>query len=91
MIIFFYYVFCGGDKIVNLVMEVIVELGIKNFMFVLSLLIFCYLFLIEYIKNGVVSKIYILGICGVLVDSIFNGLFDEFVYIYLYGGCVYLI
>lgn len=64
MIVLFYYVFCGGDFVVNMVMNKIVEMGFKNLILVLSLLIDSYFLIVEYIKNGVVIKIYLLGLCG---------------------------
>lgn len=91
MMIFFYYVFCGGDKVVNMVMVKLVEMGFCDLMFVFSLLIDVYWLFIEYIKNGVVWQIYIFGLCGKLGEEIFVGLMENLVQIYFYGGCVKLI
>lgn len=89
--VFFYYVFCGGDLIVNMVMDVIVKMGFKNLILVFSFLSDCYVLLVEYICQGVVICIYIFGLCGLLVEEIFCGLLVELVQIYFYGGCVYLV
>ncbi len=91
MTISFHHAFRGGDKTVNLVMEVIAELGIKNLTLASSSLTSCHSPLIEHIKNGVVSKIYTSGIRGALADSISNGLLDEPVHIHSHGGRVHLI
>ncbi|WP_328287905.1 citrate lyase subunit alpha, partial [Vibrio cholerae] len=88
MTISFHHAFRGGDKTVNLVMEVIAELGIKNLTLASSSLTSCHSPLIEHIKNGVVSKIYTSGIRGALADSISNGLLDEPVHIHSHGGRV---
>ncbi|EII7298625.1 citrate lyase subunit alpha [Vibrio cholerae] len=91
MTISFHHAFRGGDKTVNLVMEEIAELGIKNLTLASSSLTSCHSPLIEHIKNGVVSKIYTSGIRGALADSISNGLLDEPVHIHSHGGRVHLI
>lgn len=91
MIILFYYVFCGGDKVVNMVVVKLVEMGFCDFILVFSLLIDVYWLLIEYIKNGVICQIYIFGLCGKLGEEIFVGLMENLVQIYFYGGCVQLI
>lgn len=57
MIIFFYYYMRNGDIVVNEVLDIIVKMGIKDFILVFSLLFFCYGFVIDYIKSGVVIGI----------------------------------
>lgn len=50
MTVFFYYVFRGGDLIVNMVMDVIAKMGFKNLILAFSFLSDCYASLVEYIR-----------------------------------------
>lgn len=91
MTISFHHAFRGGDKTINMVMDVIAELGIKNLTLASSSLTSVHAPLVKHIKNGVVSKIYTSGIRGELADEISRGLLEEPVHIHSHGGRVHLI
>ncbi len=77
MTISFHHHFRNGDAVINQVMSVIAELGIKNLKLAASSLIDVHEPLIEYIKKGIVTKIETSGIRGKLADEISNGLMKE--------------
>lgn len=91
MTISFHHAFRGGDKTINMVMDVIAQLGIKNLTLASSSLTSVHAPLVQHIKNGVVSKIYTSGIRGELAEEISRGLLDEPVHIHSHGGRVHLI
>ena len=57
MTISFHHHFRSGDYIVNMVMDVIASMGIKNIRIAPSSLSTCHGSLIEHIKNGVITRI----------------------------------
>lgn len=91
MIIFFYYYFCEGDYVMNLVLVEIVVMGLKNILIVFSLIVNVYEFLIEYIKNGVVINIIFFGLRDKVGVVILVGIMENFVVICLYGGWVWVV
>lgn len=91
MTISFHHAFRGGDKTINMVMDVIAKMGIKNLTLASSSLTSVHAPLVEHIKNGVVRKIYTSGIRGELAEEISRGLMDEPVHIHSHGGRVHLI
>lgn len=86
MTISFHHHFRSGDLIVNMVMDVIARLGIKNLTLASSSLQAVHTPLIKHIKNGVITKIYTSGLRGELAEAISRGLMDNPVLIHSHGG-----
>lgn len=91
MTISFHHAFRGGDKVVNLVLDTIAQMGYKDLTLASSSLTGIHSPVVEHIKNGVVSKIYTSGIRGELGEAISHGLLKEPVHIHSHGGRVHLI
>ncbi len=91
MTISFHHHFRGGDYIVNMVMEVIAKMGIKNLTLAPSSLQDCHKPLIDHIKSGVIKRIYTSGLRGPLADAISRGLMNVPVVIHSHGGRAQLI
>ncbi|WED25001.1 citrate lyase subunit alpha [Vibrio sp. JC009] len=91
MTISFHHSFRGGDKIINMAMEVIADMGFKNLTLASSSLSAIHAPVVEHIRNGVVSKIYTSGIRGELAEQISRGLMEEPVQIHSHGGRVHLV
>ncbi len=91
MTISFHHSFRGGDKVVNLVMQVIADMGFKGLTLASSSLSDVHAPLVEHIKNGVVRKIYTSGMRGELAEEISRGLMEEPVHIHSHGGRVHLV
>ncbi|MBQ5527572.1 MAG: citrate lyase subunit alpha, partial [Bacteroidales bacterium] len=77
MTISFHHHFRGGDKIVNMVVDKIAEMGIKGLTLAASSLSDVHAPLVGHIKNGVISKITTSGVRGELAEQISRGLMDE--------------
>ncbi len=86
MTISFHHHFREGDYIVNMVMDIIANLGIKNLTLASSSLTTCHAPLVEHIRKGVIKRIYTSGLRGVLADEISHGLMDTPVLIHSHGG-----
>lgn len=86
MTISFHHHFREGDYIINMVVDAIAELGIKNLTLASSSLSSVHSALIPHIKNGVITKISTSGLRGKLGDEISNGLMQEPVIIRSHGG-----
>ncbi len=86
MTISFHHHFRGGDKVVNMVMEVISHMGIRNLTVAASSLTTVHAPMIKHIKDGTVSQIYTSGIRGELAEAISNGLMDNPIIIHSHGG-----
>lgn len=65
MTISFHHAFRGGDKVVNMVMAKLAEMGFRDLTLASSSLIDAHWPLIEHIKNGVVRQIHTSGLRGV--------------------------
>jgi citrate lyase subunit alpha/citrate CoA-transferase len=91
MTVSFHHAFRGGDLTVNLVMDAIDRLGIKNLTLASSSLSDCHAPLIDHIRNRVVTKIYTSGLRGPLAEEISRGLLAEPVQIHSHGGRVQLV
>lgn len=70
MTISFHHAFRGGDLTINLVMQVIAEMGFRNLTLASSSLSACHSPLVEHIRHGVIRKIYTSGIRGPLAEAI---------------------
>ena len=86
MTISFHHHFRGGDKVVNLVVDKLAEMGYKNLHLAASSLSDVHAPLIEHIKNGVITKISTSGLRGTLADAISRGLMEEPVVFRSHGG-----
>ena len=86
MTISFHHHFREGDYILNMVVDAIAELGIKNLTLASSSLSNVHSALIKHIKNGVITRISTSGLRGQLGDEISKGLMDEQVIIRSHGG-----
>ena len=86
MTISFHHHFRGGDKVVNMVVDKLAEMGFKNLHLAASSLSDVHAPLIEHIKNGVITKISTSGLRGTLADAISRGLMEEPVVFRSHGG-----
>ena len=66
MTISFHHAFRGGDKVVNMVVAKLAEMGFRDLTLASSSLIDAHWPLIEHIKNGVIRQIYTSGLRGKL-------------------------
>ncbi len=86
MTVSFHHHFRNGDYIVNMVMDVIAKMGIKNLTVAASSLTDCHWPLIEHIKNGVITHIETSGLRGKLAEAVSHGLMDFPVIFRSHGG-----
>jgi len=86
MTISFHHHFRNGDYIINMVMNTIARMGIKDLTLAPSSLMDVHAPLIEHIKNGVIRRIETSGLRGELANEISNGLMDIPVVINSHGG-----
>lgn len=86
MTVSFHHHFREGDYIINMVIEAIANLGIKNIILASSSLSSVHGALVKYIKDGVITRISTSGLRGQLGDEISKGLMDEPVIIRSHGG-----
>lgn len=91
MTISFHHAFRGGDKVLNMVMDIIANMGFKDLTLSSSSLASVHDAIIPHIKNGVVTQIYTSGLRSELGEAISNGLMDKPVQIHSHGGRVQLI
>ena len=86
MTISFHHHFRGGDKVVNMVVDKLAEMGFKNLHLAASSLSDVHAPLIEHIRAGVITKISTSGLRGTLADAISRGLMEEPVVFRSHGG-----
>lgn len=86
MTISFHHHFREGDYILNIVVDAIAKLGIKNITLAPSSLGSIHKPLINHIKDGVITKISTSGLRGALAEEISKGLMEEPVIIRSHGG-----
>lgn len=86
MTISFHHHFRGGDKVVNLVVGKLAEMGFKNLHLAASSLLDTHEPLIEHIKNGVITQISTSGLRGELARQISLGLMENPVVFRSHGG-----
>ena len=86
MTISFHHHFRGGDKVVNLVVDKLAEMGFKDLKLAASSLSDVHAPLVEHIKNGVITGISTSGLRGTLADAISHGLMKEPVVFRSHGG-----
>ncbi|OPJ56454.1 citrate lyase subunit alpha [Alkalithermobacter paradoxus] len=86
MTISFHHHFREGDYIINMVVDAIAKLGIKNITLAPSSLNSVHAPIIEHIENGVITKIETSGLRGSLADAISKGILEYPVKIRSHGG-----
>ena len=77
MTISFHHHFRSGDKVINMVVAKLAEMGFKNLHLASSSLIDVHEPLIEHIRNGVITKISTSGLRGKLAAEVSHGLMEE--------------
>lgn len=86
MTISFHHHFRGGDKVVNMVVGKLAEMGFRNLHLAASSLSDVHAPLIEHIKAGVITRISTSGLRGELAREISHGLMNEPVVFRSHGG-----
>lgn len=86
MTISFHHHFRNGDYVINMVMDCIAKMGIRNLTVAASSLTDCHAPLIEHIKNGVIRRIETSGLRGKLAEEISQGLMEYPVIFRSHGG-----
>lgn len=86
MTISFHHHFRGGDKVVNMVVDKLAEMGFKDLHLAASSLSDVHAPLIEHIKNGVITRISTSGLRGELAKAISGGLMKNPVIFRSHGG-----
>ncbi|MDO4567513.1 MAG: citrate lyase subunit alpha [Clostridia bacterium] len=86
MTISFHHHFRNGDFVVNMVMDTIAKMGIRNLVLAASSLSDIHEPLIEHIKNGVVTHVETSGLRGKLAEVISHGLMEFPVVFRSHGG-----
>lgn len=86
MTISFHHHFRNGDYVVNMVMDTIARMGIKDLVLAPSSLAEIHASLIKHVRNGVIRRIETSGLRSELAQAISNGLMDIPVVINSHGG-----
>lgn len=87
MTISFHHHFREGDKVIGLVLTIIKELGIKNLRFAPSAVInIKNPSIVDFVKDGTISRIEASGIRGQLGDAVIEGFMDEPVVLRTHGS-----
>lgn len=86
MTISFHHHFRNGDLVLNLVIDAIAALGIKNLRLASSSLTTAHIPLLKHIKSGVITAIETSGCRGELAEAISNGILPEPIHIRSHGG-----
>ena len=86
MTISFHHHFRGGDKVVNMVVDKLAEMGFKDLHLAASSRSDVHAPLITHIKNGVITRISTSGLRGELAKEISHGLMKEPVVFRSHGG-----
>jgi len=86
MTISFHHHFRGGDKVINLVVAKLAEMGYRNLTLASSSLAGVHSPLIEYIKQGVITRISTSGMRDALADAVSHGLMENPVEFRSHGG-----
>ena len=86
MTISFHHHFRGGDKVVNLVVDCLAQMGFKNLKLAASSLSDVHKPLIDHIRNGVITGISTSGLRGELAEAVSRGLLEEPVVFRSHGG-----
>ncbi|MBN3868405.1 citrate lyase subunit alpha [Gluconobacter kondonii] len=87
----FHHAFREGDKVVLQVVKKLAEMGFKDLTIAPSSLLNCHDGLLEFIKSGVIARIFTSGLRGELGEAISKGIMNTPVQIHSHGGRVHLI
>lgn len=91
MTISFHHHFREGDKTIVRVVSTLSAMGFRDLTLASSSLNNCHAPLIEFVRSGVIRRIYTSGMRGQLAREISAGLLDEPIHIHSHGGRVNLI
>ena len=91
MTISFHHHFRGGDKVINMVVAKLAEMGFKNLTLASSSLIDVHEPLIDHIKNGVITQLHTSGLRGNLATEVSHGLMEKPVIFRSHGSRGYAI
>ena len=91
MTISFHHHFRSGDKVINMVVAKLAEMGFKNLTLASSSLIDVHEPLIEHIKNGVITQLHTSGLRGALATEVSHGLMEKPVIFRSHGSRGYAI
>ncbi|MDD3832036.1 MAG: citrate lyase subunit alpha [Clostridia bacterium] len=86
MTISFHHHFREGDKIINMVVDKLAQMGYRDLQLASSSLSDVHAPLIKHIQNGVITRIQTSGLRGELADAISHGLMDNPVIFRSHGG-----
>ncbi len=86
MTISFHHHFRGGDKVVNMVVDKLAEMGYKDLHLAASSLQDVHAPLIEHIRSGVITRISTSGMRGQLANEVSKGLMEHPVIFRSHGG-----
>lgn len=86
MTISFHHHFRGGDKVVNMVVDKLAEMGFKDLHLAASSLQDVHAPLIEHIRSGVITRISTSGMRGQLANEVSKGLMEHPVIFRSHGG-----
>ena len=87
----FHHHFRDGDYIVNMVIDKLAEMGLKDLVLASSSLSDCHAKLIKHVKSGVIRRIETSGLRGKLADEISRGIMEIPVIFRSHGGRAYAI
>lgn len=91
MTISFHHAFREGDKVINMVVDALANLGFKDLTLASSSLLNCHDPLVAHIKAGVITRIFTSGLRGKLAEAISDGMLPQPVQIHSHGGRVHLL
>lgn len=86
MTISFHHHFREGDKSINLVVDTIARMGLRDLTLASSSLNRCHAPLVRHVQDGVITRIYTSGMRGELARRISGGLLEHPVMIHSHGG-----
>lgn len=86
MTISFHHHFRNGDYIINMVVDKIAQMGIKDITLAPSSLTTVHESLLEHVKSGVITGIYTSGVRGNLAEAISDGVMEKPIVIRSHGG-----
>ncbi len=86
MTISFHHHFRAGDYIVNMVLDTIAKMGIRNLRVAASSLTNCHAPMIGHIQNGVVTRVETSGCRGELAEAVSHGLMENPMVFRTHGG-----
>jgi len=86
MTVSFHHHLRNGDYVLNMVLEEIAKLGVKDITVAASSIFPCHAPLVEHIKNGVVTRIYANYMSGPVAEAVSKGLLKYPAIMHTHGG-----